>query len=83
MNFIVNGLDYLFSNKRRLIYMSLNQKEYYTVISKLKAAGIKYRITTTSSYSGGGIYSDYGQEYKFYVKKQDEDEALEAIHKKV
>ncbi|MFG6115313.1 hypothetical protein ACGTN9_08980 [Halobacillus sp. MO56] len=83
MNFLVNLIDYLISTKKTFIYSTYSLKEYYRIISKLKAASIKYRVASNvhmSSHSGV-TKNDYGNEYKFYVKKEDEHKALEAIHK--
>ncbi|KHE73196.1 hypothetical protein [Halobacillus sp. BBL2006] len=84
MNFIANLIEYCFSSKKTLVYSAFSQKDYFTVISKLKAASIKYRIATTSNMSSppGGSYNDFGTEYKVYVKKEDEEEAARAIHSK-
>ncbi|MRG86012.1 hypothetical protein [Salinibacillus xinjiangensis] len=84
MHFLANLIEYCFSSKKTLVYTTLNQKDYYKVLSLLKSNSIKYRIVTIANSSSmpGGVYSDFGNEYKFYVKKEDEAKALKAIQKK-
>ncbi|SEA20496.1 hypothetical protein SAMN05421743_103172 [Thalassobacillus cyri] len=84
MNFLVNLIDYLISSKRTFIYSTYSLKEYYRIVSKLKSATIKYRVASNAhmSYHTGVTKNDYGSEYKFYVKKEDEHKALQAIHSK-
>ncbi|RWZ60658.1 hypothetical protein EQV77_05025 [Halobacillus fulvus] len=85
MHVLANVIDYLFSSKKTVVYQTFSQKEYYRIVSKLKAASIKYRVATTSNMSSAPVATanDYGTEYKFYVKKEDEDKAMKAIHSKV
>ncbi|KGP73308.1 hypothetical protein [Pontibacillus yanchengensis] len=84
MHFLANLIEYVFSSKKTLIYTTFSKKEYYLIVSKLKAVSVKYRVASTADFSSapGGSYSDLGNEYKFYVAKQDEGKALEAIHHK-
>lgn len=76
--------EYLISSKKTEVYVTFNRKEYYNVASNLQAAGVKYRVATTSNMSSSplGTADEYGTEYKFYVKKQDEHLATQAIHAK-
>lgn len=81
MDFLINLFDYLFSNKKTLVYTTHSQRQYYKIVAKLKAASVKYRVATTSNLSAhGSSYSDMGTEYKFYVKEEDESLAQHAIH---
>lgn len=82
MNFIVNALDYLLSSKKTLIYTTYSLKDYYKIVGKLKAASVKYRVASTASRSSNHISSSYGNEYKFYVKEEDEHLAVKAINGK-
>ncbi|MFG6118768.1 hypothetical protein [Thalassobacillus sp. B23F22_16] len=82
MNFLVNWIDYLISSEKTFIYSTFSLKEYYKVVSKLKSSSIKYRVASNVHLSGntGVTSNNYGNEYKFYVKKEDKHKALEAIH---
>jgi hypothetical protein len=81
---ITNLVIYLLSSKKKLVYTTFSQKDYYKVASNLKSSSVKYRVDTiaNTSSSPGGTYNDLGTEYKFYVKKEDEHKAQQAIHKK-
>lgn len=85
MHFLVNLIVYLFSSKKTLVYTTFSLKDYYKVVSLLESDSIKYRVAliANTSSSPGGTYSDLGNEYKFYVKKEDEEKALKAIQKKI
>ncbi|WP_070120770.1 hypothetical protein [Bacillus marinisedimentorum] len=84
MHIIANIIEYWFSSKKTLVYTTLDQQDYYRVASLLKSDSIKYRVASIANTSSapGGPYSHFGNEYKFYVKKEDEGKALTAIHKK-
>ncbi|WLR46501.1 hypothetical protein LC065_13075 [Halobacillus litoralis] len=84
MDGLINLVDYLFSNKKALIYTTFVHKEYYKVASKLSAEGVKYRVATVSNTSSAGapvFNNDYSVEFKFYVRKVDRHIAEEAIHR--
>lgn len=81
MQALVNFIEWLFSSKKTLVYDTFLMKDYYSISGKLKTAGVKYRVATFSQHSPGG-WGDQNNEYKIYVKKEDEYLALAAIHDK-
>ncbi|OEH92708.1 hypothetical protein [Bacillus solimangrovi] len=84
MNFLVNGIEYLFSRKRTLVYTSLHLDNYYKIKGKLLSSNVKFRVASDVSLAQreSFTHNNYGVEYKFYVAKEDEHRALEAIHHK-
>ena len=83
MSVWINMIEYLISSKKTEVYVTFNRQEYSRVASKLRGV-VKYRVATTSNMSSSpiGTADDYGTEYKFYVKKEDEHKATQAIHSK-
>ncbi|HET7579690.1 MAG TPA: hypothetical protein VFK33_10445 [Bacillales bacterium] len=81
MQVLANLIEWLFSSKKTLVYDTFMMKDYYRVTGKLRAAGVKYRVTTFSQHTPGD-WGDQNNEYKIYVKKEDEHLAQKAIHSK-
>ncbi|HEU5140810.1 MAG TPA: hypothetical protein VFT51_12595 [Bacillales bacterium] len=81
MQALVNLIEWLFSSKKTLIYMTFMMKDYYKVTGKLKAEGVKYRVATFSQHTPGD-WGDQNNEYKIYIKKEDKHRAQAAIHQK-
>lgn len=83
MNPTINGLKYLLSNKKKLIYSTFDLNDYTRVAAQLQAEGVPFR---TASYSlpgrTGEAYQDRGIQYKVYVKKEDGQRAQKAVHQK-
>ena len=79
----MNIIEYLISSKKTEVYVTFNRQEYAKVASKLQGA-VKFRVATTSNMSSSpiGTADEYATEYKFYVKKEDEHKATQAIHAK-
>ncbi|GEN52353.1 hypothetical protein [Halobacillus faecis] len=83
MDGLIHVIDYLFSNKKTLIYTTFIQVEYDKVASKLSAEGVAHRVATVSNTSsvGSPVFNhDYSVEFKFHVRKVDRHRAQEAIH---
>ncbi|WP_226579683.1 hypothetical protein [Halobacillus litoralis] len=85
MDGLINLLHYLISRKKKCVYMTHIEKEYYRITSKLIAAGVKYRVATvnntSSTWSAFGSSREFNTEYKFYVRKRDAYNAERAIYK--
>ncbi|TGB02026.1 hypothetical protein [Halobacillus salinus] len=83
MNPAINGLKYLLSNKKSLVYSTFDLKGYTRAAANLQAAGIPFR---TASYSSpretGAAYSDLTVQFKVYVKKEHQSEAQKVIHQR-
>ncbi len=79
---LLNIFKGIFS-KKKLVYSAFGNDNYYRIISKLKSNGVKYSIKTNIDYGHKRdfINSKYIQ-YDIYVREEDEQKAIEAIHKK-
>ncbi len=82
MSFIVDIVEYLFSNKKSLIYSAFGQKDYFRVVDRLRNSGVKYRVRTIRDMSSRQIHKDNFTQYDIYVKEEDVGKAQEAIHKR-
>ncbi|MGP4108845.1 hypothetical protein [Virgibacillus sp. L01] len=84
MQFFLNIIVYLFSSKKTRVYTTINQQDYYKVVSLLESELMKYRVSITSNTNATvpGSYSTFGEVYKIYVKKDDKRKALKTINKK-
>ncbi|SFJ29072.1 hypothetical protein SAMN04487936_101549 [Halobacillus dabanensis] len=83
MNGFVRLIRQLISRKKKLVYTTFMQKEYFKVASRLTNRAVNYRVATIrkkpSRFSEVTTY-DHGDEYRFYVKKEDYHRAVSAIH---
>lgn len=83
MDVFYNLIRHLMSRKKKLVYTTFMQKEYYKIASKLTNGGVNYRVATIrtrpSRFAEVTTY-DHGDEYKFYVKKEDHHKAERVIH---
>lgn len=66
-----------------LIYSAFGNEEYFFIIAKLKAEGIKYRTSIPNRGFGDRLnrFKDATQ-YDIYVKKEEEHIAINALHKR-
>lgn len=79
--FIIIELIRTLSNRNwQLIYSAYGNEEYFTIIAKLRAQGIKYKIKSPFRGFDNRIdrFKDYTQ-YDIYVKKDEEHKAVKAI----
>jgi hypothetical protein len=73
---------YLINRKWRLIYTAFGYEKYFCIVSALKTEGIKFKTNTPI----GGIRNrefinhDFTQ-YDIYVKKEEEQRAINALKK--
>lgn len=80
--FIVDLIEYLISNKKHLVYSTFDMNDYYKVAARLKASSVKYRVSTYADTPPAGFGGPHNNQYKIYVKKEDEHKANRAIHDK-
>lgn len=76
-------IRHLMSKKKKLVYTTFMQKDYFKIASKLTNGGVNYRVATIrnrpSRFAEVTTY-DHGYEYRFYVKEEDHHRARRAIH---
>ena len=82
MSFLVDILEYVFSNKKSHVYSAFGQKDYFRIVNKLRSKGVKYRVRIVRDLSSRQVYKDNYTQYDFFVKKEDVGKAEEAIHRK-
>lgn len=65
----------------KLIYTTFGNEEYFKIISKLKDAGIKYKVVTPfRGMDTRNVRFIDNTQYDIYVKKEDEHKAIGAFH---
>lgn len=62
-------LSYLLNKEWKHVYTAFGNKDYYSVVSKLKSDGIKYRVKTITSQRNSPFDYDHSAQYEIYVKK--------------
>jgi len=77
----VSLLQLFFNRKWQLFYTAFGHDDYFMIIAKLKAAGIKYKSKTPVNFRGDTRFKDDTQ-YDIFVKKEEEHRAQAAIHKR-
>ncbi len=88
MQLILDLMTFLFSKKKRLIYTTFKQAEYYKASSSLEASGISFRTKMTNHHRTALGQPQYFNEnrnsdqYDIFVTEEDEHSALKAIHQK-
>lgn len=72
-----------FFSKKKLIYSAFGNEDYFRIVARLKEQGVKYSVKSNIdlSHRRNMVNSRYAQ-YDFYVKEEDENKAIEAIHRK-
>ena len=83
--FIFIGVElirYLSNRNWKLIYSTYGYDDYFKVITKLKAEGIKYKIDHSSIIGDSRVnrYKD-NTRYDILVKKEAEHKAIKALQK--
>jgi hypothetical protein len=74
-------LQHYFNRKWQLFYTAFGYDQYFMIIAKLNAAGVKFKTKSPVSTRGDARFKDQTQ-YDIFVKKEEEHKAHAALHKK-
>ncbi|MBT2725712.1 hypothetical protein J7E63_02015 [Bacillus sp. ISL-75] len=80
--FLFISLLQLYINRKwQLVYTAFGHDQYFMIIAKLNAAGVKYKIKTPVNFHNDGGFKDQTQ-YDIFVKKDEEHRAHAALQNK-
>jgi hypothetical protein len=77
---LISLLQLFFNRKWLLFYTAFGHDNYFMIIAKLNAAGVKYKTKSPVSTRGDARFNDQTQ-YDIFVKKEEEHMAHAALHK--
>lgn len=80
---VLTNIFKMFFPKKVMIYTAIGQSQYFQIIGKLAAHGVKYWTKTQVDLKGRDYFRDKNRTYDIYVRAEDEAKAVEAIHKKI
>lgn len=78
---LISLLQLYFNRKWLLFYTAFGYDQYFMIIAKLNAAGVKYKTKSPVSTRGDARFKDQTQ-YDIFVKKEEEHKAHAALLKK-
>lgn len=78
---LISLLQLYFNRKWLLFYTAFGYDQYFMIIAKLNAAGVKYKTKSTVSTRSDARFKDQTQ-YDIFVKKEEEHKAHAALQKK-
>jgi hypothetical protein len=71
-------LQLYFNRKWQLVYTAFGHDQYFLIIAKLNAAGVKYKIKSPVNFRNDAGFKDQTQ-YDIFVKKDEEHRAHAAL----
>lgn len=77
---LISLLQLYFNRKWLLFYTAFGYDQYFMIIAKLNAAGVKYKTKSPVSTRGDARFKDQTQ-YDIFVKKEEEHKAHAALQK--
>ncbi|WLD92588.1 hypothetical protein [Alkalihalobacillus sp. AL-G] len=73
----------LFKRNWQMIYTAFGYNDYIRVISRLKNHGVKYKTQIPTDLNSRERTFKDNTQYDIYVKKDDEHQAVNALHKTI
>lgn len=77
---LISLLQLYFKRKWLLFFTAFGYDQYFMIIAKLNAAGVKYKTKSPVSTRGDARFKDQTQ-YDIFVKKEEEYKAHAALQK--
>ncbi|EEG76711.1 hypothetical protein [Dethiobacter alkaliphilus] len=75
----------LFSKYKCHVYTAFGNDDYFRVVDKLKGHGVSYQTDVKRDLRAHHARGNFGHvdtsQYDFYVREEDEEKAMQAIHR--
>ncbi|MEH7084567.1 hypothetical protein V7139_17770 [Neobacillus drentensis] len=75
---VFSFLKFYFNRKWKLFYTAFGSDNYFMVVAKLNAAGVKFKTNTLVNLRSDARFKDFTQ-YDIFVKEEDEHRAQAAL----